>query len=121
MPLFRRMNCLVAALLCGAAALAAPNAATNLWWSLRPLVRPTVPASQTAAPENPIDAFLFSKLEASGLTFSPEASRQTLIRRAYFDLIGLPPTPEEVQRFVHDSDPQAYGHLIERLLDLPQY
>jgi hypothetical protein len=70
---------------------------------------------------NPIDLFIASKLHALGLSFSPEASRQTLIRRVYFDLIGLPPVPEEVDRFVADPDPLAYEHLIDRLLDSPQY
>ena len=70
---------------------------------------------------NPIDAFILEKLEAKGLTLSPEADRLTLIRRAYFDLTGLPPTPEEVRAFVSDQDPQAYEKLIDRLLDSPRY
>ena len=70
---------------------------------------------------NPIDAFILKKLEAKGLSLSPEADRLTLIRRAYFDLTGLPPTPEEVRAFASDQDPQAYEKLIDRLLASPRY
>ena len=70
---------------------------------------------------NPIDAFLLRKLEDKGLTLSPEADRLTLIRRAAFDLTGLPPEQEEVQSFLADRDPNAYEKLIERLLASPRY
>jgi hypothetical protein len=70
---------------------------------------------------NPIDAFILKKLEARGLTLSPEADRLTLIRRASFDLTGLPPAPEEVDAFVSDQDAQAYEKLIDRLLASPRY
>ena len=70
---------------------------------------------------NPIDAFVLGKLEAKSLSFSPEASRLTMIRRAYYDLTGLPPTPNEVQAFLADKDPKAYENLIERLLASPRY
>ena len=70
---------------------------------------------------NPVDAFLLQKLEQKGLTFSPEADRLTLIRRAYFDLTGVPPEPAEVQAFLSDSDPRAYEKLIDRLLASPRY
>ncbi|MEO6811614.1 MAG: DUF1549 and DUF1553 domain-containing protein, partial [Isosphaeraceae bacterium] len=66
-------------------------------------------------------AFLLAKLESEGLTFSPEADRPTLIRRASFDLRGLPPTPEEVDAFVLDESPDAYERLIDRLLASPEY
>ncbi len=111
------MTCFVVATYVGVLASATSRSDTNVWWSLRPLVRPVVPAQG----ENPIDSFLLAKLKASGLAFSPEAPRQTLIRRVYFDLIGLPPTPDEVDRFVHDPDPRAYENLVDRLLDLPAY
>ena len=68
-----------------------------------------------------IDAFILKKLTAQGLTFSPLADRRTLIRRLSFDLHGLPPTPEAVEAFVNDPDPQAYEKLVDRLLDAPQY
>lgn len=70
---------------------------------------------------NPIDAFILHKLEEKGLSLSPEADRLTLIRRASFDLTGLPPEPEEVKAFVADRDPQAYEKLIDRLLASPRY
>ncbi len=70
---------------------------------------------------NPIDAFVLSKLEAAGIEPSPEADRTTLIRRLHADLTGLPPTPEEVDAFVNDSDPAAYEKLVDRLLASPHY
>ena len=70
---------------------------------------------------SPVDAFIAAKLREKGLRLSPEADRLTLIRRASFDLTGLPPEPEEVRRFLADPDPAAYEALIERLLDSPRY
>ena len=69
----------------------------------------------------PIDAFIRAKLAEKGLAPSPRADARTLIRRLYFDLTGLPPTPEEVEAFVADSDPQAYEKLVDRLLASPRY
>ena len=80
---------------------------------------PTVQAKKLV--RNPIDAFLLRKLEASGLTYSPEADKLTLLRRAHLDLIGLPPTAEQVKAFLEDDDPQAYEKLIDRLLASPHY
>ena len=98
------------------------------FWSFRPIVRPEVPrVSQTnsSAPSptirTPIDAFLLAELQRHQLSFSPEADRRTLIRRLYFDLIGLPPTPEEVAAFVADKSPTAYASLVDRLLASPHY
>ncbi len=92
------------------------------WWSLRPLARPAVPtASDAAWVRNPIDAFILATLRAKGLRPSPEADRRTLIRRLSFDLVGLPPAPEEVDAFVTDPDPRAYEKLVERLLASPHY
>lgn len=88
-------------------------------WSLRPLVRPEIP--RPPASPHPIDAFIHAKLRDSGLEPSPVAEPRTLIRRAFFDLHGLPPTPEEVAAFVNDSDPQAWEKLVDRLLDSPRY
>jgi mono/diheme cytochrome c family protein len=94
----------------------------QVWWSLQPLTRPTIPAvSETTWVRNNIDAFVLAKLREKGLTPSPEADRRTLIRRLYFDLIGLPPTPEEVERFVADPSPTAYEALVENLLASPRY
>jgi hypothetical protein len=98
------------------------NATTRAFWSNKPLVRPMVPvADDPAWNANPLDAFIFDKLRSAGLKPNPEATRATLIRRAYYDLIGLAPTPEEVAAFVADSDPEAWPKLIDRLLAMPQY
>ncbi|MBI3865437.1 MAG: DUF1549 domain-containing protein, partial [Planctomycetia bacterium] len=85
----------------------------------RPIKPPTVQHADRV--RNPIDAFVLQKLEARGLTLSPEADRLSLIRRAHFDLTGLPPTPEEVRAFVSNPDPQAYEKLIDGLLASPRY
>jgi hypothetical protein len=92
-------------------------------WSIQPLVRPAIPAvaGVPAADGNPIDAFILARLRAQSLTPSPEADRRTLIRRLYFDLIGLPPSPAEVEAFVHDESPDAYGKLVDHLLASPHY
>src|SRR5437867_4063994 len=94
------------------------------WWSLKPLVRPSVPASTLQrfnASTNPIDAFVMARLDGKGFRPSPEADRRTLIRRLSFDLIGLPPTPEEIEAFIADKDPRAYEKLVDRLLASPQH
>ncbi len=91
-------------------------------WSFQPIVRPAIAKAQrTDLIRTPVDAFLLTALEAKQLSFSPEADRRTLIRRATFDLHGLPPTPEEVEEFVNDPSPDAYERLIERLLAAPRY
>ncbi len=94
------------------------------FWSFQPprAARPPRPtASDPSRLRNPVDAFIVRKLEEKGLSLSPEADRLTLIRRAAFDLTGLPPEPEEVKRFLADPNPAAYEALIERLLDSPRY
>jgi mono/diheme cytochrome c family protein len=96
--------------------------ASETWWSLRPLVRPAVPAVNTSDwVRTPIDAFILHRLERQGMKPSAEADRRTLIRRLYFDLIGLPPTPTEIDAFVRDRSPDAYERLVDRLLDSPRY
>lgn len=100
------------------------------WWSLQPL-RVVEPSASTPTrssservedrPRNLIDTFILHRLEKAGLEPSPEADRRTLIRRLSFDLIGLPPTPDEVEHFVHDRNPRAYEDLVDRLLDSPHY
>ena len=87
------------------------------FWAFQPIKNPTVPSGAA----NPIDAFLLRKLKANALGFSPEAAKRTLIRRATFDLTGLPPTPDEIAVFLADETPQAYGQLIDRLLASPNY
>jgi mono/diheme cytochrome c family protein len=92
------------------------------FWAFQPVKRPAVPpVPQGVAARTPVDAFLHAKLAEHGLTFSPEADRPTLIRRATFDLLGLPPTPEEVTTFLADGAPDAYERLIDRLLADPRY
>ncbi len=95
---------------------AAANDKRREHWAWQPIKRVTPPSH-----EHPIDAFLKAKLIAKELTMSPEADRRTLIRRLTFDLLGLPPTPEEVEAFASDPDPQAYEKLVDRLLDSPHY
>jgi hypothetical protein len=97
-------------------------AAGRKHWAFQPLQRFEPPrASNGAASSNPIDAFLGAKLAERGLAMSAPADRRTLIRRATFDLLGLPPTAEEVEAFVADSAPDAYERLVERLLASPHY
>src|SRR5262249_5137999 len=91
-------------------------------WSLRHLVRPCVPNPRDVTwGRTPIDAFVRAKLEEQGLSPAPEADRRTLIRRVTFDLIGLPPTPEESAAFVADPAPEAYSRVVDRLLASPHY
>ena len=89
------------------------------WWAFQKPVKPQVP--KVAGAENPIDAFLLRKLNEAKLEPGPAADRATLIRRASYDLLGLPPSFDEVQAFVSDSDPNAYGKLIDRLLESERY
>ena len=96
--------------------------AVQPFWSLRPLVRPAVPAVKAAdRVRTPIDAFLLARLEAEDMTFSPAADKPTLLRRVTYDLIGLPPTPEDVTAFLADSAPDAYEKIVDRLLASPRY
>ena len=110
----------------GVATISNPAESTD-WWSLKPLTRPVIPlltgsnANGRVPERNPIDAFMRAKLSARGLAPAPEADRRTLIRRVYFDLIGLPPTPAEVDTFLADVNPQAYENLVDRLLSSPHY
>jgi len=92
------------------------------YWAYRPLQTPEVPQVKNKGWVcNSIDAFVLSKLEAEGLTPAAPADRVALLRRAYYDLIGLPPGPEEVDAFVADKSDDAYDRLIDRLLAKPQY
>ncbi len=104
------------------------------WWSLQPLdaaaTATAIPARHAGATANAstnkdasarIDEFILAKLAEQGLKLNPPADRRTLIRRASYDLLGLPPTPEEVEAFVSDPSPQAYEKLVDRLLASPHY
>jgi hypothetical protein len=92
------------------------------FWSFQPLRRAEPPRVKDAAwPRTPLDRFILAKLEDAGLSPNPEAAKRQLIRRAYFDLIGLPPTPAEVEAFVKDGAPDAYEKLLDRLLSSPHH
>lgn len=98
------------------------NAETKKFWSFQPVNKPKTPEVKDRGwIKSPIDAFVLSKLEASGLKPAPQADRKTLVRRLYYDLTGLPPTVSEVERFVNDKSPDAYEKLVDRLLDSPHY
>ncbi|MCA9017577.1 MAG: DUF1549 domain-containing protein, partial [Planctomycetaceae bacterium] len=96
-------------------------------WAFRPIQKSALPAveeltqSQSQTAVNPVDAFIAQKLKANGLWFSEEADRLTLIRRAAFDLTGLPPAPEEIKAYLADQSPEAYEKMIDRLLASPHY
>jgi hypothetical protein len=92
------------------------------WWSFKKPVKPAVPAvTNEAQVRTPIDNFVLAQLEHRGWKLQPEADRATLIRRAYFDLTGLPPTPAEVKAFVDDKSSDAWEKVIDRLLASPHY
>jgi mono/diheme cytochrome c family protein len=91
-------------------------------WAFQPIRRPSVPpVNDTAWPRNAVDRFILARQEAAGLQPAPPADRKTLIRRASFLLLGLPPTPEEVAAFEQDASPNAYAAMIDRLLASPRY
>jgi hypothetical protein len=99
---------------------ATPRHAAGDHWAFRPVVRPAIPKS-TAATRNPIDAFVRARLAKAGLEPAAEADRATLIRRLKFDLLGLPPAPEEIDAFVRDPASDAYERLVERYLASPHF
>ncbi len=93
------------------------------FWAFRPVVRPTVPEikNRKSKIENPIDSFVLAKLEANDARPAPMASKETLLRRLFYTLTGLPPSPKEVAAFVSDQSPNAYEKVVDRLLDSRQY
>ena len=91
-------------------------------WAYRPLNPPSLPrVANTAWAQNEIDRFVLAQLEKHQLQPSPQADRHTLIKRLYYDLIGLPPSPKEVRDFINDKSPKAYDRLVERLLASPHF
>lgn len=91
-------------------------------WAFQPIRKPEPPEVQNEGwVQNPIDRFVLAKLEKAGLKPAPPADRISLIRRAYYDLIGLPPTPEQVDQFVNDASPEAFEKVIDELLASPHY
>ncbi|MBK7998843.1 MAG: DUF1553 domain-containing protein [Verrucomicrobia bacterium] len=92
------------------------------FWSFQPIQHPPVPATRKKdRARTPIDAFLIAAMAKQKVAFSPDAEKITLLRRAHFDLIGLPPTPAETAAFLADTSPDAYEKLIDRLLASPHY
>jgi mono/diheme cytochrome c family protein len=91
-------------------------------WAFKPIKRPPIPATKRETKlSNLIDGFISAKLAEKKLSLSPEADRRTVLRRVYFDLTGLPPTPEEVSAFENDRSPDAYERVVEKLLASPRY
>jgi uncharacterized protein DUF1553/uncharacterized protein DUF1549/cytochrome c len=101
---------------------ATPQRSELSWWSFRKPQRAPVPEVKDKTwVRNAIDAFILEKLDENKLTPVAPADKRTLLRRLYFDLIGLPPTPEELKRFLNDSSPDAYEKLVDHLLASPHY
>lgn len=92
-------------------------------WAYRPITKPKIPVLQKpeSAVGNPIDSFVLARLEAAKLAPSPEADRTTLIRRVWYDLLGLPPKPEEVDAFLNDMSPKAYERMVDTALASPHF
>lgn len=90
-------------------------------WAWRPLARPSVPAAKGTGHENPIDAFVADRLKRAAIPPGPPAGSRELARRVFFDLIGLPPSPEELGEFLADEAPGAWERLVDRLLASPHY
>jgi Protein of unknown function (DUF1553)/Protein of unknown function (DUF1549) len=99
--------------------------AERRYWAFQPRKNVTPPTFTNPADrawvKTPVDAFLLAGIGNAGLKPAPQADRLTLIRRVSYDLIGLPPTPEEIDKFVNDRSPKAWEHLVDRLLDSPRY
>ena len=104
---------------------AAAEQSNELWWSLKPLKKPEVPPAPAGKykswPRTSVDRFILAKLGEKGFHPSAPADKRTLLRRLYFDLIGLSPTPEEMIAFLKDRSPDAYAKVVERLLASPRY
>lgn len=99
-----------------------PAKKAKQWWSLTDLKRPSVPKVKNAGWVNtPVDAFILARLEELGLSTAPKVNRVEFLRRAKFDLHGLPPTTEEIDEFVNDTSANAFERLIDRLLESPLY
>jgi mono/diheme cytochrome c family protein len=90
-------------------------------WAFRPVVRPAPPEKKSEWVRNPIDAFVLARLDDARLTPAPDADRRTLLRRLHFDVVGLPPMPEDLDAFERDADPRAYERWVDRLLASPHF
>ena len=101
-------------------------------WAYQPVVKPTLPTMPTPKAQewcrtadgqhlNPVDLFILQKLQSKQMTPAPDATKETLLRRATYDLIGLPPTPQEIEAFLKDTSPRAFEKVVDRLLASPHY
>lgn len=98
------------------------TAEDRAWWAFQPVTRPEVPpVDETAVAHNPIDHFILAKLNSQQLTAAPPAEARDLIRRLYFDMLGVPPTPEEIAAFEASQDENAYEQLVDQVLADPRY
>ncbi|MCA9177104.1 MAG: DUF1549 domain-containing protein [Planctomycetales bacterium] len=95
--------------------------AERRFWSFQPVQRPTPPRVESTRGRQPVDAFLLATLEANGLDFSDDASKEMWLRRVSLDLTGLPPTPEQLEHFAGDSRPGAHRRVVDRLLNSPAF
>ncbi len=127
-PLFRTLSSVLTLCLCaplGAAPAPEYREAEREYWAFQPRAEAAPPSFADAAAgawvRTPVDAFVLAKLRESGLAPAPEADRAALIRRAYFGMLGLPPTPEQIEDFVQDESPDAWKKVVEDLLASPHY
>ncbi len=111
--------CLVLGL-CGSLAAETVGAAQD-WWAFQPLTSPPIPRVVGVSSDHAIDAFVLNRLRAKSLRLSPQASPRELLRRLHIDLVGLPPTPEEIAAFERDPSPEAWSRRVEALLASPRY
>jgi hypothetical protein len=101
---------------------AAAMAKAREHWAFQPVTKPALPTvKQNGWVRTPVDAFVLARLEAKGMKPAAPADKRTLLRRVYFDLTGLPPTVEETEAFLRDPSPDAFGTVVDRLLDSPHY
>src|ERR1043166_2320364 len=110
--------------ICGERALAKEqfDAEVRAYWAFQKVKRPNPPSvKQTGWVRNPIDVFVLAELEAKGIPPGPPADKVTLLRRAYLDVLGLPPTPKQVEAFLADKSPQAFETVVNQLLASPHY
>lgn len=92
------------------------------FWAFRAITKPKIPVVQDRDwPLNDIDRFVMSSADSAGLVTNPATDRRTFARRIHYDLLGLPPTPDQIEEFVHDDSPQAFENLVDRLLSSPQF
>jgi len=99
-----------------------PQKKEDTHWAYQPVRRPGVPGVRDPGwIGSPVDAFVLARLEKHGLKPAPRADRRSLLRRVYLDLIGLPPSPEEMKAFLEDRSPDAFRKVVDGLLARPQY